>query len=41
MPAVYEIAGRQYIVFCASAQAGLTPATEKPIQGAYVAFALP
>jgi quinoprotein glucose dehydrogenase len=25
MPAVYEIAGRQYIVFCASAQVGLTP----------------
>ena len=41
MPAVYEIAGKQYIVFCASAQAGLTPATEKPIQGSYVAFALP
>lgn len=41
MPAVYEIAGREYIVFCASAQAGLTPATQAPIQGAYVAFALP
>ncbi len=41
MPAVYEIAGKQYIVFCASAQAGLTRATQKPIQGAYVAFALP
>jgi quinoprotein glucose dehydrogenase len=41
MPAVYEIGGREYIVFCAAAQAGLTPATQKPIQGAYVAFALP
>jgi quinoprotein glucose dehydrogenase len=41
MPAVYEVAGRQYIVFCASAQAGLTPATQEPIRGAYVAFALP
>ena len=41
IPAVYEIGGREYIVFCASAQAGLTPATRKPIPGAYVAFALP
>lgn len=41
MPAVYESGGREYIVFCASAQAGLIPATQKPIQGAYVAFALP
>ena len=41
MPAVYEIAGRQYIVFCASAQVGLTPATQVKIRGAYVAFALP
>jgi quinoprotein glucose dehydrogenase len=41
MPAVYEIAGRQYIVFCASAQVGLTEATQVKIQGAYVAFALP
>jgi quinoprotein glucose dehydrogenase len=41
IPAVYQIAGREYIVFCASAQAGLTPATQKPIHGAYVAFALP
>jgi quinoprotein glucose dehydrogenase len=41
MPAVYEIDGRQYIVFCASAQVGLTPATQEPIRGAYVAFALP
>jgi glucose dehydrogenase len=41
IPAVYEVQGRQYIVFCASAQAGLTPATQPKIQGAYVAFALP
>jgi quinoprotein glucose dehydrogenase len=41
IPAIYETGGRQFIVFCASAQAGLTPATQKPIRGAYVAFALP
>lgn len=41
IPAVYELNGRQYIVFCASAQAGLTPATSKPIEGEYIAFALP
>ncbi len=41
MPAVYEIGGRQYIVFCASAQVGLTPATQGKVSGAYVAFALP
>ena len=41
MPAIYETGGRQYIVFCASAQVGLTPATQVKIQGAYVAFALP
>jgi quinoprotein glucose dehydrogenase len=41
IPAVYEIGGREFIVFCASAQAGLTPATQGRISGAYVAFALP
>ncbi len=41
MPAVYETGGREYIVFCAAAQAGLTPATQEKIHGAYVAFALP
>jgi quinoprotein glucose dehydrogenase len=41
MPAVYEIDGRQYVVFCASAQVGLTPSTQVKIRGAYVAFALP
>jgi quinoprotein glucose dehydrogenase len=41
MPAMYEVGGRQYLVYCASAQAGLTPATQEVIRGAYVAFALP
>lgn len=41
IPAVYEVGGKQYIVFCASAQAGLTAATAETIRGAYVAFALP
>ncbi len=41
MPAVYEFDGRQFIVFCASAQTGITPATQQKIRGAYVAFALP
>jgi len=41
MPAVYDVSGRQYVVFCAAAQVGLTPATQVKIAGAYVAFALP
>jgi quinoprotein glucose dehydrogenase len=41
IPAVYEIGGREFIVFCASAQVGLKPATQGPISGAYIAFALP
>jgi glucose dehydrogenase len=41
IPAIYEIGGRQYVVFCASAQVGLTPATQGRIAGAYVAFAMP
>jgi len=41
MPAVYEAGGREYVVFCASAQAGLVPAKQEKIRGAYVAFALP
>jgi len=40
MPAVYQVNGREYIVFCAAAQAGLIPATQVPIHGGYVAFAL-
>jgi quinoprotein glucose dehydrogenase len=41
IPAVYEVGGRQFIVFCAAAQAGVTPATQTPVKGKYVAFALP
>lgn len=41
IPAVYEIGGKQYIVFCAAAQVGLTAAAQVPIRGAYVALALP
>jgi quinoprotein glucose dehydrogenase len=48
MPAVYEVDGREYIVFCAAAQATTHthdipghPALSTPIPGAYVAFALP
>ena len=40
IPAVYEVGGRQFIVFCAAAQAGITPATQAPVKGAYVAFVL-
>lgn len=48
MPAVYQIDGREYVVFCAAAQATTYthdvpghPALQAPIPGAYVAFALP
>ena len=48
IPAVYEIDGREYLVVCAAAQATTHthdvpghPALRAPIQGAYVAFALP
>jgi len=41
IPAIYEIGGREYLVYCASAQAGLTPDTQGKIEGAYVAFTLP
>jgi quinoprotein glucose dehydrogenase len=46
MPAVYEIDGREYVVFCAAAQT-IThnlpghPAVQAPIPGAYITFALP
>jgi len=47
MPAVYEVAGREYVVFCAAARDSLhlqaTPDHPEPstrINGAYVAFAL-
>ena len=48
MPAIYQIDGREYIVFCAAAQSTTYthdlpghPAVQAPIPGAYVAFALP
>ncbi len=48
MPAVYQVNGREYVVFCAAAQATTHthdlpghPALRAPIPGAYVAFALP
>jgi quinoprotein glucose dehydrogenase len=41
IPAVYEVGGREYIVFCVAAQAGLTPKTQHRIKGSYIAFALP
>jgi len=46
MPAVYEQAGRQYVVFCAAARASTHLQARDPdasadrIQSAYVAFAL-
>src|SRR5580704_15533946 len=41
MPAVYEIRGREFVVFCAAAQADIVKGTKAKIRGAYVAFALP
>jgi quinoprotein glucose dehydrogenase len=48
MPAVYQVDGREYVVFCAAAQATTHthdlpghPALQTPIAGAYIAFALP
>jgi quinoprotein glucose dehydrogenase len=48
IPAVYQIAGREYVVFCAAAQATShthnlygRPASQAPIAGAYITFALP
>jgi quinoprotein glucose dehydrogenase len=48
MPAVYEVQGKEYVVFCAAAQATTFThnvpghmASQAPIPGAYVAFALP
>jgi len=40
-PAVYEAGGREVVLFCASAQEGLTPNTQVAIPGEYVAFRLP
>ncbi len=41
MPAVYEVDGREYVVFCAAAGSVPNPRPEEKISGAYVAFALP
>jgi quinoprotein glucose dehydrogenase len=48
MPAIYEVGGREYVVFCAAARATTHthatpghPAAQDAIHGAYVAFALP
>ena len=48
IPAVYEVKGKQYLVYCAAARATTHthaspghPASVAPISGAYVAFALP
>jgi quinoprotein glucose dehydrogenase len=48
MPAIYEVDGREYVVFCAAARATTHthatpghPASQDPIHGAYVAFAMP
>jgi quinoprotein glucose dehydrogenase len=48
IPAIYQINGRQYVVYCAAARATTRthaspwhPASTEPIPGAYVAFALP
>ena len=48
IPAVYEVNGKQYVVYCAAARATTHthslpghPASDAPIAGAYVAFALP
>ncbi len=48
MPAIYQVNGREYVVFCAAAQATTYThavpghaASQAPIPGAYVAFALP
>ena len=41
IPAVYQVRGKQYLLFCASAQKGLTRETEVTIRGKYVALALP
>jgi quinoprotein glucose dehydrogenase len=48
IPAVYEVNGRQYVVFCAAAQSTTHthatpghPAANGPVAGQYVAFALP
>lgn len=41
IPAIYQVEGKQYLLFCASAQKGLTSATQVEIRGKYIALALP
>jgi quinoprotein glucose dehydrogenase len=41
IPAVYELNGKEYVVFCAAEQSALSPTARESIHGAYVAFALP
>ena len=41
IPAVYEVDGQQFILFCASSQPGLNRDTEVRIKGEYIAFSLP
>ena len=48
IPAVYQVNGKQYLVYCAAARATTRthaspghPASTDPVSGAYVAFALP
>ncbi len=48
MPAIYQVNGREYVVFCAAARASTYThavpghsADKSPVQGEYVAFALP
>ncbi|HEX4228989.1 MAG TPA: PQQ-binding-like beta-propeller repeat protein [Bryobacteraceae bacterium] len=40
IPGVYEINGREYVVFCAAAEPVARAANPAPVHGAYVAFAL-
>jgi len=41
MPAVYEMDGREFVVFCAAAPKRMPQGSREKIPGAYVAFALP
>ncbi|HEY6291002.1 MAG TPA: PQQ-binding-like beta-propeller repeat protein [Terriglobia bacterium] len=41
IPSVYEAGGHEYLVVCAAAPEVSDTASQKPIQGSYVAFALP
>lgn len=41
IPAVYQINGREYVVFCAAAVTSVYPPSKAAVHGAYVAFALP